>query len=466
MTTAQVIAQLEKESEKQRQAKLLKPLLLSLAGLHGFALLYALFVEGSLLVAFRQGEQVNTKETILYLTGQQVLLAVWALLYLEAYSLNRRGKTRLAAQLMCWLLTLESFLYLAGNLIETTYTSVDSTPLQIELASAVIMSVLMMLTVLLSGMVIGRRAILLFAAVDTVLISSIFLLTLGTGALGLIVPLVCFLAVIGVVSWLNQKTVGEANRALLRVQLEKEAELEQRITERTAQLEAANKELEAFTYSVSHDLRAPLRAIDGYTRILAENYESSLDAEGQRVCTVVRDETRRMGQLINDLLAFSRLSRATMQPSPIDMATLANSIFYELTAPKDRERIDFHVAPLPPAVGDLALIRQVWINLFTNAVKFSSKCERAIIEVGSEQSDGETVFFVHDNGAGFDMRYADKLFGVFQRLHSEREFEGTGVGLAIVQRVIHRHGGRVWAEGAVNQGATVYFTLPKVVHTG
>jgi PAS domain S-box-containing protein len=238
-------------------------------------------------------------------------------------------------------------------------------------------------------------------------------------------------------------------------------ELEQRVVERTAQLEAANKELGTFAYSVSHDLRAPLRAIDGYTRILQEDYAPSLDAEGQRVCGVVRDQARRMGQLIDDLLAFSRLGRAQMQAAPIDMERLVASVFDELTTSEDRERLDFQVDPLPAALGDPTLIRQVWLNLLANAVKFSSKRERAVIEVGGRQDGGENVYWVRDNGAGFEMQYADKLFGVFQRLHSEREFAGTGVGLAIVRRVIRRHGGRVWAQGEVDQGATFYFTLPR-----
>ncbi len=237
-------------------------------------------------------------------------------------------------------------------------------------------------------------------------------------------------------------------------------ELEQRVKERTHQLETANKELEAFSYSVSHDLRAPLRAIDGYTRILVEDYESSLDAEGKRVCAVIRQQTQRMGQLIDDLLAFSRLNRAQMQLVPIDMEKMVASVFQELTTPQDRECLDFKLNPLPTATGDPTLIRQVWTNLLSNAIKFSARRERGAIEVGSRQEAGETHYYVRDNGAGFDMRYADKLFGVFQRLHSEREFSGTGVGLAIVQRVIHRHGGRVWAESEVDQGATFTFTLP------
>jgi PAS domain S-box-containing protein len=237
-------------------------------------------------------------------------------------------------------------------------------------------------------------------------------------------------------------------------------DLERRVQERTAQLEAANKELEAFSYSVSHDLRAPLRAIDGYTRIITEDYAPLLDGEGRRVCGVIQENARRMGQLIDDLLAFSRLGRTTLQSSTIDMETLADSVFHEVTSPEARERIEFHVDRLPRVAGDPTLMRQVWTNLLSNAVKFSSKQEKAVIEVGSILKDGEFTYFVRDNGAGFDMRYVEKLFGVFQRLHSEREFEGTGVGLAIVQRVIQRHGGRVWAEGEEDRGASFFFTLP------
>jgi light-regulated signal transduction histidine kinase (bacteriophytochrome) len=226
-------------------------------------------------------------------------------------------------------------------------------------------------------------------------------------------------------------------------------------------LEAANQELEAFSYSVSHDLRAPLRAVDGFTRILLEDHAPQLDAEGRRVCGIISDNTRRMGELIDDLLAFSRLSRAEMHPAPIDMATLASSVFQDLTVAQEREHIDFRVGPLPPATGDPALLRQVWANLIANAVKFSAKKERPRIEICAGDEGDDVVYSIRDNGVGFDMRYVDKLFGVFQRLHSAREFEGTGVGLAIVQRIVHRHGGRVWAEGAPGGGAAFYFTLKR-----
>lgn len=233
------------------------------------------------------------------------------------------------------------------------------------------------------------------------------------------------------------------------------------LEKQAAQLQAANKELEAFSYSVSHDLRAPLRAIDGYTRILVEDYEAKFDEEGKRICGIISAEARRMGQLIDDLLSFSRLGRKQMYTSRIDMRSMVESAFEELIKEEDRERIDLRIGKLPPVKGDSSLIRQVWVNLLSNAIKFSSKKERAVIEVGSKQTPEENIYFVRDNGAGFDMEYANKLFGVFQRLHGESEFEGTGVGLAIVQRIIRRHGGQVWAEGEVDRGATFYFALPR-----
>ncbi len=242
--------------------------------------------------------------------------------------------------------------------------------------------------------------------------------------------------------------------------------LERRVQLRTAELEASNKELESFSYSVSHDLRAPLRAIDGYVRILMEDFSATLGAEGLRVCSIISGSARKMGQLIDDLLSFSRTGKAIIEKSMIDMRAMALGIFNELIPESIRARIDFTVTDIPPAFGDSALIRQVWSNLINNAVKFSSKIEHPAISIGAARSSGPTVYQISDNGAGFDMRYADKLFGVFQRLHSQKEFEGTGVGLAIVQRIIARHGGRIWAEAQPGHGATFYFTLSKEANNG
>jgi signal transduction histidine kinase len=238
------------------------------------------------------------------------------------------------------------------------------------------------------------------------------------------------------------------------------AELEQRVLQRTAQLEAANRELETFSYSVSHDLRTPLRAIDGFSRILLDDYAGKLDDEGKRLLNVVRNNTSRMGQLIDDILQFSRNSRLEMTFSEIDMEKLAHEVVEELQPAIAKGKLQLEIEPIPPATGDQAMMHQVFVNLLSNAIKFSRSREPAIIKVGGSIKDDEAVYFVRDNGAGFDMQYADKLFGVFQRLHSINEFEGTGIGLAIVQRIITRHGGRVWAEGKINEGATIYFALP------
>ena len=245
------------------------------------------------------------------------------------------------------------------------------------------------------------------------------------------------------------------------------SELEQRVQERTRKLQDANKELEAFSYSVSHDLRAPLRAIDGFSRILLEDYARGFDEEGRRVLDVIRSNTQNMGRLIDDLLAFSRLSRKQLEASPVNMSELASDVFQQLKPALDHQQIHFNLAPLPDITGDPALIRQVFVNLFSNALKYSQPRPQTVIEVNGRCQNGDCVYSVKDNGVGFDMTYAPKLFGVFQRLHSVEEFEGTGVGLAIVQRIVHRHGGRVWAEGKVNEGATFYFSLPKEkVHHG
>ena len=226
------------------------------------------------------------------------------------------------------------------------------------------------------------------------------------------------------------------------------------------QLDTANKELESFSYSVSHDLRAPLRAIDGFSRKVVNGYGDKLDDEGRRLLQVVRDNAQRMGQLIDDLLAFSRMGRREIELQPIDMDSLARSVASELRAAEPQRAVEFVCAPLPPAQGDAAMLRQVWANLLGNALKFSRRRQAALIEVGGRVDAGEIRYWVKDNGAGFDMQYADKLFGVFQRLHRQDEFEGTGVGLAIAQRIVHRHQGRIGGEGKPDAGATFWFTLP------
>ncbi|HNY01411.1 MAG TPA: ATP-binding protein [Bacteroidales bacterium] len=239
-----------------------------------------------------------------------------------------------------------------------------------------------------------------------------------------------------------------------------ESEMEQRVLDRTAELQMINRELEAFSYSVSHDLRAPLRAIDGFTTILVQDYGSRFDGEGQELCSRILDGTRQMSRLIDDLLTFSRMGRKEIARTLIPMKELVLSVFEELTTPTLKTRIDLSVDEMDSVMGDRMLLHQVWYNLLSNAIKYSGKRDRIRIHVGSELLGRELVFRVSDNGAGFDMNYSSKLFNVFQRLHSAREFDGTGVGLAIVQRIVHRHGGTVWAEGKVNEGATFYFSLP------
>jgi PAS domain S-box-containing protein len=231
------------------------------------------------------------------------------------------------------------------------------------------------------------------------------------------------------------------------------------------ELRQRTEELEGFTYSVSHDMRAPVRAIDGFTRILIEEYASSLDEEGRRLLDIVRQNTEKMGQLIDGLLALSRLGRERLIFTEIDMTELANAAFQEQKAEGGRQRdISFRLEELPIAYGDKRLITQVFQNLLANAIKFTRKQVVPAIEVGHQTIGGEETYFVRDNGVGFDMNHAQKLFGTFQRLHAANEFEGSGIGLATVQRIIDRHGGRVWAEAEPNKGATFYFSLPAKEH--
>lgn len=264
-----------------------------------------------------------------------------------------------------------------------------------------------------------------------------------------------------VVRWCGTNTdISKMRDAEMEIQ-RLNSDLEQRVIERTAQFEAANRELEAFSYSVSHDLRAPLRAIDGFSQAVLEDYGSQLPEEGRRYLRTIRVGAERMGTLIDDLLTFSRLSRTLLSKHEVDTGELVRSVLDDLKPQREGRQIELRIAELPACVGDPALLKQVWINLVSNAFKYTRKREPAVVEIGCGRTPEGDVFFVRDNGTGFDMRYAGKLFGVFQRLHRAEEYEGTGVGLALAQRIVHRHGGRIWADAALDRGATFHFTLEK-----
>jgi signal transduction histidine kinase len=238
------------------------------------------------------------------------------------------------------------------------------------------------------------------------------------------------------------------------------AELEQRVAQRTAQLEASNKELEEFSYSMSHDMRTPLRALDGFSKILLEEYSDNLDDEGKRILRVLRDNSQRVGRLLDDILHYLSLERREMNFGPVDMAKLASGIFSELQPKFPASRMRLAIGPLPPAWGDGGMMREVLDNLLSNAIKFSPAGKDVVIEIGGVAVKDENVYSVTDCGIGFDMRFANKLFRVFERVHPTGQYEGSGIGLAIVKRIVIRHGGRVWAESKVNEGTTVYFALP------
>jgi light-regulated signal transduction histidine kinase (bacteriophytochrome) len=244
-------------------------------------------------------------------------------------------------------------------------------------------------------------------------------------------------------------------------------DLEQRVSERTAQLEAANKDLEAFAYSVSHDLRAPLRHMTMFLGMLRERIAATLDEQSQSDMDIIANAAKHMDALIHDLLAFSRMGRTGMTMRPVELASLVREVIQELQPETEGRTIHWQIADLPVVTGDRAMLRMVLVNLLANAVKFTQPRDCAEIEIGCQSvQNAEFAVFVRDNGVGFDMHRADNLFGVFQRLHRAEDFEGTGIGLANVRRIIARHGGRTWAEGALDQGATFYFALPRTLQGG
>jgi PAS domain S-box-containing protein len=266
---------------------------------------------------------------------------------------------------------------------------------------------------------------------------------------------------------LPQKLIYAAARDITEQKESREniVRLNEDLRSHAAQLETANKELEAFSYSVSHDLRAPVRHIDGFVKMLAKHSGGSFDEQGRRYLEIIADAAHQMGSLIDDLLLFSRMSRADLHPAGVAHNSLVDEAISSLQTETSGRNIRWQIASLPLAQGDPAMLRQVWINLIANAVKYSRPRDPAEIEIGGRDAgDGETIFFVRDNGVGFDMQYVDKLFGVFQRLHRAEEFEGTGIGLANVRRIVSRHGGRTWAESKPNEGSTFYFSLPNILN--
>jgi two-component system, sensor histidine kinase and response regulator len=289
----------------------------------------------------------------------------------------------------------------------------------------------------------------------------------------------------GAVDYLSKPLDPELTKAkvsvLLKIQIQKKQLIEKNISLEKAeakikllnenlqqnlqQIEAANKELESFSYSVSHDLRAPLRSILGYAQVLEEDYIDKLGQEARQVLSTIQQNAVRMNALIDDLLEFARLGKQELQKSEVNTEKLVECTVQQIST-STRHNAEVIIKPLMPAYADYSLLNQVWMNLISNAIKYSAKKDKPLVEIGSRKETNEVVFYIMDNGTGFDMEYVHKLFGVFQRLHKADEFEGTGVGLALVQRIVNRHGGRVWAEGKIGEGATFYFTLPDMSQAG
>lgn len=304
------------------------------------------------------------------------------------------------------------------------------------------------------GIVLGRKKLLILFPVAVAI--ALILVQPISSSLGFNISedsfrLILLMLIVVMVALLSERVERVRSLRKLNAELKKQTE----------KLEDANEELEAFAYSVSHDLRVPLRAIDGFSRIVIEDYEETLDEEGVRLLNIIRDNTRKMGQLIDDILLLSRAGRQEMNVSQLDMKSLVENVYGEFSTQTEGRNINFEVEDLPPVEGDRSLIYQVLTNLVGNSIKFTSHRDPAEIVVGCIEEKDQYIYYVSDNGAGFDMKYINKLFGLFQRLHSPEEFEGTGVGLSIVQRIIKRHDGKVWGEGAVGEGATIYFSMPK-----
>jgi signal transduction histidine kinase len=313
------------------------------------------------------------------------------------------------------------------------------------------------------------------ASFDYFFTEPLYSLNISTRDLPYFLIFVAWAAIVASFSAVRRRIEDNLRQARDHLQLEVEQrrqredeirKLNQELGKRAAELEASNKELESFAYSVSHDLRAPLRHMVGYSELLQKQASSLLDEKSQRFIRTILDSAKKMGNLIDDLLAFSRIGRAETRQTKVDLQHLVKDAVAEIGQDTRRRNIAWKIGALPVCYGDRSMLKLVVVNLVSNAAKFTRMRKPAEIEIGCVDRDEEVEVFVRDNGAGFDMQYVDKLFGVFQRLHLAEQFEGTGIGLATVQRIIHRHGGKVWAEGAVDQGATFTFSLPKAPDAG